>query len=203
MRKLLSLLAATLFLTASPSFALVGGPWDNNVYGGNTDGIWSTIYRFKNGGGVGQFNSKLDPVGYFTTVNDTVIFVPFNFGSSSIFYKGQHYLGNSSGLVDYNTGTVAGTSFGQTQFDNPAAEANTTWQGKVDVDTRRYSGKGTGGFQVYEKVRAALEPDGSLPLSQIPVGNQYIIRERIEQRPIRVFGTRVQAFSTVTIIPVQ
>ena len=125
---------------AAPSFALVGGPWDNNSYEGNNEGIYTAIMTMRNGSGIARFgvSGAEDP-----TIS--------RFSESVVFYRGIVYLGSTFGHVDSLTKTVTAVTEGQTLSvagGGPTQFCNTSWSGKIK-NTRRsnyFTAKGEASF---------------------------------------------------------
>ena len=165
MKKILLVLGLMLLLPVSESFALKGGPFDNNSYGGRRGGVYQIVMMIPNGNGIARFSDE-------TSAQISV------FSDSSVYYKGIIYIGNAFGVVDLDSGYVTGMSNGTSDGgQNTNAEGgyggagtaptttttqgrafssaggnvgicNTSWTGKVDVQgaNTRMSGKGVASF---------------------------------------------------------
>lgn len=150
MKNVLAFLAVLGLALPSQSFALVGGPFDNNTPTGLYGGTFEAIYKFKNGNGIVRFtqagNGQLNVYSF-----------------SLIFYKGIIYQGNAVGSVNPKEGYATGMSSSVTTGTEGEGEAaisfasgtarnigicNANWFGKVEENGYhvRFSGKGVAHF---------------------------------------------------------
>lgn len=124
---------AALFLTLQSSFALRGGPFDNNVSGGRARGIYQAIYTFSNGNGIVRFND--DVTADITSRSDVVIF-----------YRGVLYVGNAFGTADFASSKVYCTSTASsrngTSINIGTVTSNWTAKMKDTGALVRFEGKG-------------------------------------------------------------
>ncbi len=99
MKKILMVFGLMLLLPVSESLALIGGPFDNNTYGGRRGGVYQVIMMIPNGNGIARFSDEIG-----TQIS--------TFSDSSVYYKGIIYIGNAFGIVDLDMGYVSGMTNG-------------------------------------------------------------------------------------------
>ena len=142
MKKLFSLIAGIVVLSASPASAIVGGPWDGNNFNQNNSGVYQATMYITNGVGLARFSD--DTSAQFSAVNQSVIF-----------FRGAVYVGSCFGTVDWINGKVNAVTNGDTinNFTDSGAGrsidiANTYFIAKIteEAPIMRFSGKGQANF---------------------------------------------------------
>ena len=62
MKKLFSLIAGIVVLSASPASAIVGGPWDGNNFNQNNSGVYQATMYITNGVGMARWSDNNAPM---------------------------------------------------------------------------------------------------------------------------------------------
>jgi hypothetical protein len=101
MKNRIALIAAVLTLQAVPSFALVGGPWDNDNFNPLNTGTYQAAIYMNNGIGMARFSDST--AAQFSRLNQSIIY-----------YRGIVYTGTCFGMVDHTKNSVIGITNGDT-----------------------------------------------------------------------------------------
>ena len=219
MKKLFSLIASLVVLSASPASAIVGGPWDGNNFMATNGGIYNGVIIMQNGMGMFRF---ADPGT-----------VPFQFQDNNadarhtsqcvVFYKGAVYSGVIFGMADWNNREVNGVFNGDVtntnmqppvdpdlnfhSEDRSIETCNLFFKGEFtdDAPVMRFSGKGRANFfgqlDTIESSTVAtttiIVGDTETEVESVvnSTGGEQPLPETIgEERNIYVYGSQIRSF---------
>ena len=211
MKKLFSLIATIVVLSASPSSAWIGGPWSGNNFNQNNSGVYQAAMYISNGVGMARWAQDRSPM-FWGENPDGAINVPLpNFNQSVIFFRGAVYVGRCFGMVDWARGEVSAVTNGDTissWVDSGSGRsidiANTYFTAKIteQAPIMRFSGTGQANFfgalDTFESSRVStttiIEGDTEIEVEALITseGGEDPLPESIgEPHDIYVFGAQI------------
>jgi hypothetical protein len=181
MRKVLGFLAIAFALQMGSAFAIVGGPWDNNTYDGNTGGTYTGVIVMDNGSGIIRWSEGEEA--QLSVLSE-----------SAIWYKGVVYFGTCFAVVDWVRKKFNGITSGRSLeiAGGPIFACSTDFKGKITQTQHavRFQGGGRAVFygEAGNTQTTTISPDG-LTVTITRGGNDLIQTFRNKIR-FRMYGSR-------------
>jgi len=130
MKKIAPIILVSLLISQSPSRAIYGGPFDNNLIpGGGADGTYSAVLTGENLTGMATFG-----IGSYAGFEGN--------GRFAVFHEGAVHYGAVSGTADLTSKRVAGALLGVAALPTETTGGSATTQNAAQVLTVRSSAEG-------------------------------------------------------------